>query len=69
MGDGINAFGQIVGGAAKGALSGGSSGGGIISTPFKAIKTGANSVQGITKNITNFYRPNTKRKSRFRKKI
>ena len=63
-------FGSFVKDAGKAVVKGASQGGGLISTPFKAVRAGANSIGGIKKNITSYYNPKKKQKakSRFRKK-
>ena len=69
MGDALKTVGKIAGAAAKGAINGASSGGGLISAPFKAAKAGANSVIGITNSLSSYYHPPVRkpRKSRFKK--
>jgi len=58
-------FGSFVKDAGKAVVRGAAQGGGLISTPFKAVQVGANTIGGIKKNLYKFKKP---RKSHFRKK-
>lgn len=62
------ADGGIVGAAVKGAITGGASGGGLLSTPFKAIRAGGNAIQGIKRNLTRFHDKQMVKKPVFKKK-
>ena len=59
---------SIIGAGLKGALRGAASGGGMVSTPFKAIQAGGNAIQGIKRNVHNFNKRKNQ-KSHFKKKM
>ena len=58
----------LVGAVVKGVVDGGAKAGGIIGSPFRAVKTVGNGIQGIAKNIYSFNKAK-QRKSRFKKKV
>jgi len=53
---------SIIGAGVQGALRGAASGGGMVSTPFKAVQAGGNAIKGVARNISNFHDKQNKKK-------